>query len=154
MQNFFKRAKGYIERHLVALLFNIKNIWLCMSRPCIIVNAWVDDHWYSGVRTRNFGDDINKYFIESLTNRKVIFDHTFSWWGVLRQPNYLCIGSIIESHCNNAGSPYISGHSTPCSSKYLRVRGPRTAHTLSGFADNSLLPYIAPLPQIILRLLQ
>ena len=132
MRNFFKRAKGYIERHLVALLFNIKNIWLDMFRPCIVVNAWVDDHWLKGVRTRNFGDDINKYLIEEFTGKRVIFDHTFSWWGLLHKPNYLCIGSIIESHCNHRsiiwGSGAMYGNRALLAKplKVCAVRGPLT----------------------------
>ena len=50
-----------------------------------------------GVRHRNWGDELNYYFIKQLTGRPVIFYHTFrvaKWLGL---KNYLCIGTLLDA---------------------------------------------------------
>ena len=109
MVKFYKRVVDALRRRIIALLFNLKNLWRLMSRRCIVINSWVDEHWIDGVRPRNFGDDINKYLIEELTGCFVIFDHTFSWNRLFGGKNFLCIGSILESHCNRHSVVWGSG---------------------------------------------
>lgn len=84
------------------LLFKVVSIWvqirdsyLYLFRHAIIVNAWIDDHTWRGIRHRNWGDDINYYFIKELTHRPVISLYNFRLARRYRFKNYLCIGSLL-----------------------------------------------------------
>jgi len=59
------------------------------------VNAWIDDHTWQGINHRNWGDDINYYFIRELTHRPVVTLFNFRLARKFRFKNYLCIGSLL-----------------------------------------------------------
>lgn len=136
MVKLLKRVADALTRRAVAVLFNLKNLGRLMTRRCVVINSWVDEHWLEGVRPRNFGDDINKYLIEALSERRVIFDHTFSLCRLWRGKNYLCIGSILESHCNRrsvvwgSGAMYGTRSLAEPPARVCAVRGPLTRQYL------------------------
>ena len=84
------------------ILFKVISIWvqirdsfLYIFRHAIIVNAWIDDHTWKGINHRNWGDDINYYFIKELTRRPVISLYNFKLARRYKFKNYLCIGSLL-----------------------------------------------------------
>ena len=66
-------------------------------RHAIIVNGYVDDYTWQGIRHRNWGDDLNYYFLRELTGRPVIFYHNFKLAKWLHFKNYLCIGTLLDA---------------------------------------------------------
>ena len=62
----------------------------------IIANGYVDDHTWRGIRHRNWGDDLNYYFLRVLTRRPVIFYHNFRIARWLHLKNFLCIGTLLD----------------------------------------------------------
>lgn len=64
------------------------------------MNGYVDDHTWTGIRHRNWGDDLNYYFLRKLTGRPVVFYHNFKLAKWLHLKNYLCIGTLLD------GEPY------------------------------------------------
>ena len=62
----------------------IKKIWqqircsyLYWCRNALLINSYVDDDTWTGIRHSNWGDDLNYYFISHLTKRPVVFFHRF-----------------------------------------------------------------------------
>lgn len=47
------------------------------------------------IRHENWGDDLNGYFISSLTKRKILFKNN-SFFGIFIKQNYVCIGSVLD----------------------------------------------------------
>jgi pyruvyltransferase len=68
-----------------------------LFRHAIIVNGYVDDHTWRGIRHRNWGDDLNYYFIRQLTGRPVVMYHNFKLAKWLHLKNYLCIGTLLDA---------------------------------------------------------
>lgn len=73
----------------------IRDLYLYIFKHAIIVNAWVDDHTWRGLNHRNWGDDINYYFIKELTGRPVVSLFNFRLARKFNFENYLCIGSLL-----------------------------------------------------------
>ena len=48
---------------VVSLWVQIRDLYLYLFKRAIIVNAWIDDHTWRGLNHRNWGDDINYYFL-------------------------------------------------------------------------------------------
>lgn len=102
-------------------------------RHAIIVNGYVDDHTWRGIRHRNWGDDLNYYFLRELTGRPVIMYHNFKLAKWLHLNNFLCIGTLLDAvNYSNAetivwGSG-VSGQERTFvhPKKMLSVRGPKT----------------------------
>lgn len=80
---------------LISIWVQIRDLYLYLFRHAIIVNAWIDDHAWRGLNHRNWGDDINYYFIKELTRRPVISLYNFRLARRYRFKNYLCIGSLL-----------------------------------------------------------
>lgn len=80
---------------IVSIWVQIRDLYLYLFRHAIIVNAWIDDHAWQGLNHRNWGDDINYYFIKELTRRPVISLYNFRLARRYRFKNYLCIGSLL-----------------------------------------------------------
>ena len=80
---------------VVSIWVQIRDLYLYIFRHAIIVNAWIDDHTWRGLNHRNWGDDINYYFIKVLTRRPVISLYNFRLARRYRFKNYLCIGSLL-----------------------------------------------------------
>ena len=82
----------------------IKKIWqqircsyLYWCRNALLINAYVDDDTWTGIRHRNWGDDLNYYFINHLTKHPVVFFHRFWLAKKLDFKNYLCIGTLLDA---------------------------------------------------------
>lgn len=72
-------------------------MYMYLFRHAIIVNGYVDDHTWRGIRHRNWGDDLNYYFIRQLTGRPVVMYHNFKLAKWLHLKNYLCIGTLLDA---------------------------------------------------------
>ena len=96
----FKKIINYI----ITLWVQIRDLYLYIFRHAIIVNGYVDDHTWRGIRHRNWGDDLNYYFLKELTKRPVVFYHNFIMARCFHLRNYMCIGTVLDnyvSRCNN-----------------------------------------------------
>lgn len=86
-----------MQSKLITIWVQIRDLYLYLFRRALILNGYVDDHTCRGARHRNWGDELNYYFIKQLTGRPVIFYHTFrvaKWLGL---KNYLCIGTLLDA---------------------------------------------------------
>ena len=82
----------------------IKKIWqqircsyLYWCRNALLINAYVDDDTWTGIRHSNWGDDLNYYFISHLTKHPIVFLHRFWLAKKLNFRNYLCIGTLLDA---------------------------------------------------------
>lgn len=73
----------------------IRDLYLFVFRRAIIVSAWIDDHTWRGLNHRNWGDDINYYFIKELTSHPVVSLFNFRLARKFKFKNLLCIGSLL-----------------------------------------------------------
>lgn len=80
---------------LISIWVQIRDMYLYLFKHAIIVNAWIDDHTWQGLNHRNWGDDINYYFIKELTGRPVVSLFNFRLARKFEIKNYLCIGSLL-----------------------------------------------------------
>ena len=122
-----------LKSKLLSFWVQIRDVYLYFFRHAIIVNGYVDDHTWWGIRHRNWGDDLNYYLIHEITGRPVIFYHNFKVAKWFHLNNYLCIGTIIDAVkvVNTHSIIWGSGASGIERSfihpeKVLSVRGPRT----------------------------
>lgn len=75
----------------------------------ILLNTWM---WLEGnkVRRNNWGDDINYWFLQELTDKKIYnYSDLITWMIPKSENNILTIGSIIESHCKSNSIIWGSG---------------------------------------------
>ena len=86
-----------VKIKLLCLWVQICDIILYLFRHAIIVNGYVDDHTWKGIRHRNWGDDLNYYFLKELTGRPIVFYHNFKLAKLLHLNNYLCIGTLLDA---------------------------------------------------------
>jgi pyruvyltransferase len=116
----------------------IRDCYLYYCRHALIINGYVDDLTWRGIRHRNWGDDLNYYFIRLLTGRPIIFYHNF--WLAKRFcfKNYLCIGTLLDAvnYSNRKTVVWGSGVSGQerdfvLPEKILSVRGACTAKFLA-----------------------
>lgn len=82
---------------LQKLWVQIRDCYLYFCRRAIIINGYVDDLTWKGIRHRNWGDDLNYYFIRLFTGRPVVFYHNFWLAKKLHLRNYLCIGTLLDA---------------------------------------------------------
>lgn len=90
----------------------MRDLYLYLFRHAIIVNGYVDDHTWYGIRHRNWGDDLNYYFLKKLTKRPVVFYHNFKLARWLHIKNVMCIGTILDNYvtpCNKQTIVWGSG---------------------------------------------
>ena len=86
-----------MKNKIITLWIQLRDLFLYIFRHAIIVNGYVDDHTWLGIRHRNWGDDLNYYMIGLLTGRPVIFYHNFRLAKWLHLKNYLCIGTLLDA---------------------------------------------------------
>lgn len=86
----------YLQR-IITFGLELRNIYLYLFRHAIIVNGYVNDHTWHGIRHRNWGDDLNYYFLRKLTGRPVVMYHNFKLAKWLHLKNYLCIGTLLDA---------------------------------------------------------
>ena len=125
----FKKVKNYI----ITLWVQIRDMYLYIFRRAIIVNGYVDDHTWCGIRHRNWGDDLNYYFLRELTGRPVVFYQYFKLAKWLHFKNYLCIGTLLDAVKYSNGQTVVWGsgvsgqeRSFVHPEKILAVRGRKT----------------------------
>ena len=86
-----------VTSKLVTIWVQLRDMFLYWFRGALIINAYVDDHTWQGIRHRNWGDDLNYYFIRELTGRPVVLYHNFKLAQWLHLKNYLCIGTLLDA---------------------------------------------------------
>lgn len=111
----------------------MRDLYLYFFRHAIIVNGYVDDHTWRGIRHRNWGDDLNYYFLQELTGHPVVFYHNFKLAQWLHFKNHICIGTLIDARNYVTAESVIWGagvsgleRSFVHPIKVLAVRGPLT----------------------------
>ena len=124
---------NFIISKIITFWVQVRDSYLYLFRHGIIVNGYVDDHTWCGIRHRNWGDDLNFYFLQKLTGCPIIIRHNFRMAKWLQHRNFLCIGTLLD------GSKYKDCKTTiwgsGCSGadrgltypeKVLAVRGPKS----------------------------
>lgn len=81
---------------IISIWVQIRDSFLYFFCQALIVNAYVDDLTWSGIRHRNWGDDLNYYLLKKLTGRPVVFRHNFKLAKWFHFKNYLCIGTLLD----------------------------------------------------------
>lgn len=123
---------------LIIIWVQIKDLYLYLFRHAVVVNAYVDNQSFLGIRHRNWGDDLNYYLIRTLAKRPIVIYNNFWFARKLHLNNYLCIGSLVDSeHYTNTntivwGSGASSfGRCVPHPKKICSVRGYKTISFLA-----------------------
>jgi len=118
----------------------IRDAYLYFIHHAIIVNGYVDDHTWRGIRHRNWGDDLNYYFLRELTGCPVVFYHNYKLAKWINLKNYLCIGTLLNAvNYANAqtivwGSGVYGGErSFVHPENIMAVRGPKTKELCDRF---------------------
>ena len=99
-----------------------------------IAEAWVKNKGYDIV-SRNWGDELNKYFLEYITHKKFYFI-PFTQSCLKPMTHYVLIGSILTFYNLNKSIIYGSGILVPekgvagVPEKVISVRGPKTRDIL------------------------
>lgn len=81
----------------VSIFVQLRDIYKFYFCKAIIINGYVDDYTWKGIRHRNWGDDLNYYFLKELTGRPIVFYHNFKFAKLLKLKNYLCIGTLLDA---------------------------------------------------------
>ncbi len=144
--------------HLLKKIWvQIRDIYFYFFRNAIIINGYVDDLTWLGIRHRNWGDDLNYYLIPLISGRAVIFYHHFWLARKLRFKNYLCIGTLLDAV--NYSNPQtivwgsgVSGQERTfvLPKKILSVRGKKTREFLTRYQIDS--PNVLGDPALLLPL--
>lgn len=123
----------FLKRLFLNIHIQLCELYLYYFRHAIIVNGYVDDYIWYGIRHRNWGDDLNYYFLRELIGRPIVMYHNFKIAKWFHLKNYLCIGTLLDAvNYSNAqtivwGSG-VSGQERTFvhPEKILSVRGPKT----------------------------
>lgn len=109
---------------------NIKYTYLYCCRHAVILNVYVDDAVWKGVRAQNWGDDLNLYLLSRISTRPLVFRRWFWIARLFPLRNYLCIGTILDArgYSNPQSIVWgsgISGENKPMvkPAKIISVRG-------------------------------
>lgn len=79
------------------LWVQLRDLYLYFFRHAIVINGYVDDDTWKGIRHRNWGDDLNYYFLKVLIGKPVVMYHNFKLAQWLHLKNYLCIGTLLDA---------------------------------------------------------
>lgn len=122
---------------IITIWVQVRDLYLYLFQHAIIVNGYVDDHTWCGIRHRNWGDDLNYYYLHQLTRRPIVFRHNFRIARWLRHNNYLCIGTLLDGEKYKDSHTIIWGsgcsgadRGLPTPQKVLAVRGPKSQEYL------------------------
>lgn len=113
----------------------INSLIFVFTRRTLYIKAWVDIR-YGRVMPNNWGDDINIYLLELISQRKIGVCNSSFLHKFIRVPHYICIGSILGWYEDNKseiwGSGFISKDSklVKLPSKIHSVRGKLTRQKL------------------------
>lgn len=139
-------------------------LWVLYMRKfknAIVVRAWVRFNGYK-LKHNNWGDDINRFLLEGLTGRQVVFVPNSRICEIIIGKRYSVIGSVISIYNQNNVSICGSGILLPeqkIRGKPLRiysVRGPETRRVLlengisceEKYGDPALLLPLVYIPKI------
>lgn len=117
----------------VRLLNDIKSLFI---RDKVYVNAFISTDAYGRVEHVNWGDDINVFFIESISKNRIVVKNRSILFKLLPIKSFCCIGSIIgrfdDGNIEIWGSGLISDDLdiTYLPGKIHSVRGPLTRQAL------------------------
>ena len=75
----------------------LSNIYMLLFRQALVINAYVDTKSWVGISSRNWGDDLNYYFLKIISNRPVVIYQSFWLARKLKLKNYLCIGTLLDA---------------------------------------------------------
>lgn len=109
----------------------LRDFYLFFFRHAIIVNGFVDDQTWKGIRHRNWGDDLNYYFLKELTGRPVVFYHNFKLAKFLHLKNYMCIGTVIDNYVSPCNSKAIIWGTGSVGVKWIETIFSRPAQILA-----------------------
>jgi pyruvyltransferase len=133
----FMKFHKFIESKMITIWVQIRDTYLYFFHHALVINAYVDDHTWCGIRHRNWGDDLNYYFIHLISGRPVVFYHNFWLAKKLHFTNYLCIGTLLDAvnYSNKETIVWGSGVSGQdrdlvLPAKILSVRGEKTREFL------------------------
>lgn len=122
---------------IITIWVQVRDLYLYLFQHAIIVNGYVDDHSWCGIRHRNWGDDLNYYYLHQLTRRPIVFRHNFRIARWLRHNSYLCIGTLLDGEKYKDSHTVIWGsgcsgadRGLPTPQKVLAVRGPKSREYL------------------------
>lgn len=87
------RLKSYI----LTIWVQIRGLYLYVFRHALVLNGYVDDHIWRGIQHRNWGDDLNYFFLRELTGRPIVMYHNFKLAKWFHLKNYLCIGTLLDA---------------------------------------------------------
>ena len=83
--------------YLVRIWVQIRNIYMYYIRNAILINCYVDDRCWHGIKHRNWGDDLNYYLMNRISNRPIVVYNGFWLARKLKKKNYLCIGTLLDA---------------------------------------------------------
>ena len=75
----------------------LRDLYLYLFRNALVINAYVDDNTWKGIKHRNWGDDLNYYFIKLLSRRPVVIYQNFKLAQIFKVKNYMCIGTVLDA---------------------------------------------------------
>lgn len=150
--------KSLLLSKFITIWVQIRDLYLYFFRHAIIVNGYVDDYTWHGIRHRNWGDDLNYYFLQKLTKHPIVTYNNFKLAKWLHLDNYMCIGTLLDTNgCTNEqtivwGSG-VSGleRSFTHPAKVLAVRGPKTKEFCNRYGV--LCPEVYGDPALLLPLI-
>lgn len=135
----FRRKAGKTIRFVVGFYKSLVNTIHFLTTPKekrLLLNTWICMDG-NKVKRNNWGDDINYWFLQELTDKKIYnYSDLITWMLPKDESSLMAIGSIIESLCQSNsiiwGSGAMNGkyvlRTKP--KKVLAVRGPLTRDLL------------------------
>lgn len=90
-------SKNCLSFFLVRIWVQIRNIYMYYIRNAILINCYVDDRCWYGINHRNWGDDLNYYLMNRISNRPIVVYNGFWLARKLKKKNYLCIGTLLDA---------------------------------------------------------
>ena len=90
-------SKNCLSIFLVRIWVQIRNIYMYYIRNAILINCYVDDRCRHGINHRNWGDDLNYYLMNRISNRPIVVYNGFWLARKLKKKNYLCIGTLLDA---------------------------------------------------------
>lgn len=90
-------SKNCLSFFLVRIWVQIRNIYMYYIRNAILINCYVDDRCRHGINHRNWGDDLNYYLMNRISNRPIVVYNGFWFARKLKKKNYLCIGTLLDA---------------------------------------------------------
>lgn len=129
----FKKFNRTAVILLLSIWIQVRDLFLYLFRHALIVNGYVDDYNWRGIRHRNWGDDLNYYFLRELTELPIVMYHNFKVAKWFHLNNYLCIGTLLDAvnYSNEQTIVWGSGvsgqeRSFVLPENIMAVRGPKT----------------------------